>query len=65
MKNCQTQADVTVASCAEAATALALRKALCGQGFTVHTVYDRSSHCWCLHVPAVEFNQARQVLGCE
>ena len=65
MKNCETQADVTVASCAEAATALALRQALSGQGFTVRTVYDRSAHCWCLHVPAVEFNQARRVLGCE
>ena len=65
MKNCENQADVTVASCAEAATALALRQALSGQGFTVRTVYDRSAYCWCLHVAAVEFDQARQVLGCE
>ena len=65
MKNSETQADVTVARCVEAATALTLRQALSGQGFTVRTVYDRGTHGWRLDVPAVEFNQARQVLGYE
>ncbi|MHB1681478.1 MAG: hypothetical protein ACYCYO_01440 [Bacilli bacterium] len=61
----ENKTDATVASFVEATTALTLHQALYGQGFTVHTVYDRSTHCWCLRVPAVEFNQARRVLGCE
>ena len=61
----ESKTDVTVASFVEATTALALHQALYGQGFTVHTVYDRGAHCWCLRVPTVEFNRARRVLGCE